>query len=223
MKEWDYGGYAAKYGVVKGGEYDIGTGRVKCCDLTEELPEFMKRAQVIFVDPPCSQGNLQSFYTKAGEGRPWPFDQFLCKLFSHIMEIAPLACFVEAFASNLEDVKALMSSAGFRHVTAIHSHYYHNRKNQCWIVAGISQSVGMAEKEWQSWEDWCMSVRDMDEQSIIREICNTVSPKSVIGDLCMGRGLVGFYANKCGRPFVGTELNPSRLAVLFHRVETVKL
>ena len=216
MADWSYGGYAAKYGVVKGGEYDIGTGRVKCCDLTEELPEFMKRAQVIFVDPPCSQGNLQSFYTKAGEGRPWPFDQFLCKLFSHIMEIAPLACFVEAFASNLEDVKALMSSAGFRHVTAIHSHYYHNRKNQCWIVAGVN-------KEPEGWEDWCMSVHDMDEQSIIREICNTVSTKSVIGDLCMGRGLVGYYANKCGRPFVGTELNPNRLAVLFHRIETGKL
>ena len=223
MADWSYGGYAAKYGVVKGGEYDIGTGRVKCCDLTEELPEFMKRAQVIFVDPPCSQGNLQSFYTKAGEGRPWPFDQFLCKLFARIMEIAPLACFVEAFASNLEDVKALMSSAGFVHITAIHSHYYHSRKNECWIVAGISQSVGMAEKEWQSWEDWRMSVHDMDEQSIIREICNTVSPKSVIGDLCMGRGLVGYYANKIGRPFVGTELNPNRLAVLFERIKTGKL
>ena len=28
---------------MKGGEYDIGTGHVKCCDLTEELPEFIRR------------------------------------------------------------------------------------------------------------------------------------------------------------------------------------
>ena len=29
MTDWSYGGYAAKYGVVKGGEYDIGTGHEK--------------------------------------------------------------------------------------------------------------------------------------------------------------------------------------------------
>lgn len=215
MADWSYGGYAAKYGVVKGGEYDIGTGRVKCCDLTEELPEFMKRAQVVFVDPPCSQGNLQSFYTKAGVRLENQFSLFLSKLFECIQEIAPQVCFIESFASNIDDVKTFIS-AEFRYMAVIQSHYYHNRKNQCWIVAGVN-------KEPEGWEDWCMSVHDMDEQSIIREICNTVSPKSVIGDLCMGRGLVGFYANKYDRPFVGTELNPSRLAVLFERIKTGKL
>ena len=36
-------------------------------------------------------------------------------------------------------------------------------------------------------------------------------------------GVVGYHANKIGRPFVGTELNPSRLAVLFERIKTGKL
>ena len=215
MADWSYGGYAAKYGVVKGGEYDIGTGHVKCCDLTEELPEFMRSARVVFVDPPCSQGNLQSFYTKAGVRLENQFSLFLPKLFERIQEIAPQACFIESFASNIDDVKTFISTE-FRYMAVIQSHYYHNRKNRCWIVAGVN-------KEPEGWEDWCMSVHDMDEQSIIREICNTVSPKSVIGDLCMGRGLVGYYANKIGRPFVGTELNPSRLAVLFEWIKTGKL
>ena len=215
MADWSYGGYAAKYGVMKGGEYDIGTGHVKCCDLTEELPEFMKRAQVVFVDPPCSQGNLQSFYTKAGVRLEIQFSLFLPKLFECIQEIAPQVCFIESFASNIDDVKTFISTE-FRYMAVIQSHYYHNRKNQCWIVAGVN-------KEPEGWEDWCMSVHDMDEQSIIREICSAIMPKSTIGDLCMGRGLVGYYANKIGRPFVGTELNPSRLAVLFERIKTGKL
>lgn len=37
-------------------------------------------------------------------------------------------------------------------------------------------------------------------------------------DLCMGRGLVGYHAWKARRRFVGTELNPRRLACLLDRV-----
>ena len=48
-------------------------------------------------------------------------------------------------------------------------------------------------------------------------------PYKIIGDLCMGRGLVGFYANKYNRPFVGIEFNKKRLAVLVHRINVGKL
>ena len=41
-----------------------------------------------------------------------------------------------------------------------------------------------------------------------------------IGDLCMGRGLVGVNAYKNGKRFVGTELNHKRLAVLLERIVT---
>ena len=38
----------------------------------------------------------------------------------------------------------------------------------------------------------------------------------------MGQGLVGWYANQAGKRFVGTELNPKRLAVLVESIETNK-
>jgi len=39
-----------------------------------------------------------------------------------------------------------------------------------------------------------------------------------MGDLCMGQGLVGLAAHAAGKPFVGTELNPRRLAVLLQKL-----
>lgn len=37
------------------------------------------------------------------------------------------------------------------------------------------------------------------------------------------RGMVGYYSNAAGKPFVGTELNKKRLAVLMERKRTEKL
>ena len=39
-----------------------------------------------------------------------------------------------------------------------------------------------------------------------------------LGDFCMGRGLVGYYSNKAGKHFVGTELNKKRLAILLDMI-----
>ena len=61
--DWKYGDYCQKYDMC--GEIKIGTGVVKAHDIFESLPQFMKKADVVFSDPPCSRGNLTSFYTKA--------------------------------------------------------------------------------------------------------------------------------------------------------------
>lgn len=53
----------------------------------------------------------------------------------------------------------------------------------------------------------------MDEEDVIAWICENVD-FNCIGDLCMGRGLVGKHAFNNNKPFVGTELNKKRLAVL---------
>lgn len=71
--------------------------------------------------------------------------------------------------------------------------YYHSKKNVCWIIHA-SKTLGT------------MDFTGMDEEKAIDYIC-TSYPYNVIGDLCMGRGLVGWYANEAGRNFVGTELN----------------
>ena len=53
----------------------------------------------------------------------------------------------------------------------------------------------------------------MDEAKCIEKIA-MIEDYNVMGDLCMGRGLVGMAAYKAGKPFVGTELNKRRLACL---------
>ena len=56
-------------------------------------------------------------------------------------------------------------------------------------------------------------LEDRDEAEIIAWLCEHHA-YDCIGDLCMGRGLVGKHAFLNGKRFVGIELNPKRLAVL---------
>jgi hypothetical protein len=57
----------------------------------------------------------------------------------------------------------------------------------------------------------------MDEEDIIEWICKN-EEYNCIGDLCIGRGLVGINAYKNSKKFVGTELNKKRLSVLLERI-----
>ena len=59
----------------------------------------------------------------------------------------------------------------------------------------------------------------MDEEHVIDYLCQNLDFECV-ADPCMGLGLVGYYANKYGKRFVGTELNKYRLAVCCERVAT---
>jgi methylase of polypeptide subunit release factors len=54
----------------------------------------------------------------------------------------------------------------------------------------------------------------IDEARCIELVAQRELPGTTMGDLCMGRGLVGLAAHAAGRPFVGTELNKRRLACL---------
>lgn len=206
MNKWNYGGYAEKYdmsGVIK-----VGTGEVMVHDIFGLLPEFMRKAEVIFCDPPCSQGNLQSFYTKADKELQNFFKDFQKRLFECIDEIQPKQVFIELFKSNRDAFIAELLQR-FEHVDISASTYYHKASNVCWIAHGYNEP-GKA-----------LDLHGLDEQDAIEKIC--ANGTECIGDLCMGRGLVGFYANKAGRQFVGTELNENRLAVLLHRIDTGKL
>lgn len=57
----------------------------------------------------------------------------------------------------------------------------------------------------------------MDEADCIKLVAQQ-EQYTCLGDLCMGQGLVGLAAHAAGRPFVGTELNPRRLAVLLQKL-----
>lgn len=57
----------------------------------------------------------------------------------------------------------------------------------------------------------------MDEAKVIA-LAARIEDYDVMGDFCMGQGLVGLGAWAAGKPFVGTELNPRRLAVLLQKL-----
>ena len=61
--------------------------------------------------------------------------------------------------------------------------------------------------------------QDIDEEDIIKAVAG--NEDGIIGDLCMGRGLVACAAAVNKKKFVGTELNPKRLAVCLERLDKI--
>lgn len=202
---WDYGGFAKKYDMQ--GEIHIGTGIVQVHDIFNPLPDFMKRADVIFSDPPYNKSALSSYYTKAElNDKPDSFEAFFYRFVSCVDLISPkLVCLEVGLAQTdmyLKEFKAL-----YKNVHKVESWYYGNKNQKCNILFFSNEDFPECVKTMES----------MDEEKVIEYLCKNLE-YSCIGDLCMGKGLVGYYSNKFGKPFVGTELNPKRLAVCCERV-----
>lgn len=179
--------------------------KLRVNDLTVNMPSFMKEADVLFIDPPCSKGNLKSFYTKSEKDLNIDFDFFEKSLFDSIDKIKPNHLFLELFKSN-KDRFIEKASLLFSNMKIYDSFYYNNRKNKCWVVHFTNDKI----------QD--LPINDMDEEKIIKWICENFEYKC-IGDLCMGKGLVGRYAYRNGKKFVGTELNKKRLGVLVDHIK----
>lgn len=204
--KFNYGDFYKKYDM--NGEIKIGTGIVKVHDIFNPLPEFMEQADVIFCDPPCSKINIKTFYTKADMLFNNDYLNFVKVLFENIKIINPKILFLEVFKSNknlfIDECKKL-----YKNIEVKDSFYYHNKKNKCWILICSNDEIPNLSD-------------NIDEQDYIEWICKNIN-YNCIGDLCMGRGLVGFYSNKYGKKFVGTELNKKRLAVLLERIKNNKI
>lgn len=214
MNKWNYGGFAEKY--IMTGDIHIGTGTVRVHDIFDPTPDFMKFADIVFVDPPCSKGNMRSFYTKAGMDMTDEYEDFERRLWEVIDEIAPTAVYMEVFASNFDThVKAMQSR--FKQFACCASTYYHKAANQCWIIAGSNDDDFLTPQQVMA------SAKSIDEEDFIEALCMMLPKEKTIADPCMGRGLVGFFAHKYDKRFFGTELNVHRLAVLLERINEGKL
>lgn len=190
------------------GEIKIGTGTVKVHDIFEPLPEFIKKADCLFIDPPCSEGNFKSFYTKADKAVRMNINFFNGRLFELIDEINPKRVYIEVFKSNKDIVEKYLNIR-FENVIVHPSYYYSKQSNICWILEAFCDGISY-------------DIPYLDEEKAIEYICKNVD-FNCIGDLCMGKGLVGFYANKYGKKFVGTELNEKRLACLIEHINVNKI
>lgn len=208
MSKWDYGNYAEKYNMD--GIIEIGTGQVKVHNLFDPLPEFMKEADLLFCDPPCSKGNINSFYTKAERtDYQESYIPFFNRFWECVEDINPKKIVLELFASNkemmMQEIKKRYNNYKLYECT-----YYHKAQNKDYIV--IASNDNLIDYPFNG----------MDEQDVIEWICKNEN-YNCIADPCMGRGLVGFYANKYAKKFAGTELNKNRLAVLLERINKGKL
>jgi DNA modification methylase len=177
---------------------------LKAHNIFDPLPEFMRSADLVFVDPPWNLGNLNSFYTKA-ERTDYQanFKDFYRCLFWHISQIKPRTCYVEVGKEYLADFIQEMRAL-YRYVTFYNSSYYHKQENMCYVIRGSHKRKKLP-------------LDYMDEEDIIAWICEH-EDYQCIGDPCMGLGLVGVHAAKNGRRFVGTELNHKRLSVLLEKL-----
>jgi hypothetical protein len=206
---WEYGGAYLRHPIKeKRVCFDDGS-IVQPHNIFEPPPEFMAGADVLFVDPPWNVGNLNSFYTKAGRtDHQDNFKEFMQRLFVCIAWIRPKVCYLEVGKEHLADFVMGLRDI-YRHVTFYNSTYYHKAENFCYVVRGS----GKRKK---------LPLDGMDEADIIAWVCAN-EEFSCIGDLCMGRGLVGINAHANGRRFVGTELNHKRLAVLVEKLSRAGL
>ena len=72
---------------------------IKVHDIFDILPDFMKKADTLFIDPPYNQGLLSNFLNRdgirLGNDNNKQFDTFTTRLFKCIDEISPDTLFLE--------------------------------------------------------------------------------------------------------------------------------
>lgn len=196
--EWKYGDSWEKYPIEPGQIWGIGESRVAVHNLFEPLPVFMHVSDCLFMDPPWNLGNINSFYTKAGrDDYQKSFTPFVDALFGRIKEISPRTCYLEIGNQSVNDFERRLREQ-FAVVQRWPVTYY--KKHPTWILRGGN----------------CPTMYDfsgIDEADVIKMV-GVIEDYRIIGDMCMGRGLVGLSAFAAGKTFVGAELNKRRLACL---------
>ena len=104
IEKWEYGGSYINYPLKPAVPYAIDKNIIMVHDLTDDLPDFMKKADVLFIDPPWNLRNLNTFYMKA---RLMPkvqsYEEFYEILFKRIGEIKANLCFLEIGKEYLAD------------------------------------------------------------------------------------------------------------------------
>lgn len=204
MRNWDYGEAYRQFPIDTGVAVFEDGSRLMTHSIFDPLPAFMLEADALFIDPPWTQGNMTSFYTKADmPPPPQKYKAFYTRLFECVREINPRVCYLEIGKDHLADFIIAMREQ-FKAVTFYGSSYYHRAGNHCYVVRGSHR--GRHPK-----------LDGIDEEDIIKWVCCN-EEYSCIGDLCMGRGLVATNAYQAGRRFVGTELNHKRLSVCLERL-----
>ena len=200
---FECGGYYKNYDMTK--ELHIGSGVVKVHDLFQPLPDFIKDVDVILSDPPYNQSALSSFYTKADIKEKQRFDDFFNRFFEIVDDLKPRILILEIGVAQ-EQMYMEALTPRYKHIISKEALYY--RREKCLFIIASNEVI----------PDVLQSIPDgIDEEKIIDMICRDLDYSSIY-DPCMGTGLVGWYSNKYGKKFYGTELNKKRLGLLVESI-----
>lgn len=207
--KWQYGDSWEKYPIVEGeiwGHFPCDS-MIAVHDLRNPLPDamlcshFFRHVDLLYCDPPWSQGNANSFITKAGmDSYISGFDTFLDALFGQIRDLRPGTCYLEMGSLHLTDVKSRMGAL-YPFIQSWPITYY--RKNPCHLIRG---GPDFSQEDFSGLDD---------EQTPATAI--KAEHPSTVADLCTGRGLTLLAAHANGARFFGIELNKRRLAVAIDR------
>ena len=206
MANFDCGGYYKQYDMTK--EISIGTGIVKVHDIFQTLPDFMKQADVILSDPPYNQSALSSFYTKAEIKEKKRFADFFNRFFEIVDEINPKILILEIGVQQ-EPMYLEAITGRYSNIVVKNALYYN--KEKCLFIIASNDDI----------PEFLKDMPELNEEKVIDLVCENLDYECIC-DPCMGTGLVGWYSNKYGKKFVGTELNKKRLALLVEGINTGK-
>ncbi len=203
MVDWRYGDSWERHPIAAGEIWtETGTGSaVAVADLFDGLPAFMTQADMIYVDPPWNTGNVGSFYTKAGTARRGDFDDLLAALLDGVATIQASVCYMEMGRQNLGKT---LDALGRLYPTIQYWLITYYRRNPSYLIRGGPRPATA---------DFTGS-DDMDTPRLAMQS----EMFTCVADLCMGRGLTATTAYQLGKRFVGTELNPRRLACAIDKV-----
>lgn len=205
---WAYGDAGDRWAVQVGDIWEAGPALLGCGDLQKGagLELFTGRSiDLFYADPPWDPGNARSFRTKAG--LPSGAVDFP-DLLTRVVEVAKLTTgdvYLEMGKRYADKLAELVASKGGVQVGRWSITYY--RKNPMVLFQFdfgkgergtlISSAEGMDDENTPTWA-----------------IERSTEPGDTVADCCTGRGLTCRSAVQAGRKFIGTELNPRRLAVV---------
>jgi len=204
MTKWKYGDSWEKYPIQKGEVWleEKTQSKLQVIDIFDELPQFMLDADFLYIDPPWTTGNINSFYTKAGIQKTHAFEDFADILFHRIQEISPNICFIEIGKQNLKLFLEKLHNI-FQYVQYWEITYY--KKHPSFLTRG--SKISFTTQNYTGMDD--MKTPNV---AIASEDCTCV------GDLCCGRGLIPQSAFRLKKRFVSTELNKRRMACTIEKI-----
>lgn len=198
MNKWNYGNEAIEIPVQTGETWMVGDDKFVCGDINHLDIDF--DYDVIYCDPPWTQALHSGFYTKAGlKGQGGVIHQTIGRI-AELSKRAKLGMFLEGSIKDtavLDAAKAIIGEPRHTWQTTYYSKlpavlYYFGESNLAKDFSG------------------------MDDEHTPAEALGLFNGVRVF-DPCTGRGLTSRSAYQTGNKFVGTELNPRRLAIAIKR------